>query len=392
MSHVPSGPERRGQRSLTPVRGMVVTFPGAECQQVEGRGRRPGSEGSPLRWSGHQASLRGFPAWAGPEARLRHLLRYAIQAPSRYNAQPWLFEIEGDELAVLVDRRRALRAADPQGREAAIACGATLENLRVAAAHHGHATAVEAAPRQGAEGPVARLWLGERVAPGADDEQLFHAIPVRRTSAALRPGDLAPALLAALREEAAALGCALRPIRPVQRRAVAELAAEADAVQWASPRFRAEQAVWSRAARGRAAAPPAPRAAGVLGRLLQRFSGSARELERRIASQMSSLLVLSTRGDDPADWVTVGRALQRVLLWAAAAGLEASYLSQPVEVPEVRRRLRRALFDAGHPQLLLRLGRGTVLKAPARRPVELVLRGCAPAEPVLVAEAAVEAA
>jgi len=342
--------------------------------------------------SGLHASARGFPVWAGPEARLRHLLGYAIQAPSRCNAQPWLFEIEGDQLAVVVDRRRALRAADPQGREAVIACGAALENVRVAAAHHGHGTTVETEGCRGGEEPVARLWLGDRVAPSPADERLFLAIPLRRTSAALRASDLPEPLLASLLQEAASLGCELRPVRPVQRRAVAELAAEADAVQWGSPRFRAEQAIWSHPRPGPSGPPASPRPAGMLRRLLQRFSGSAGELDRRIGSQMTALLVLSTRGDHPADWVAAGRALQRVLLRAAAAGLEATYLSQPVEVPEVRRRLRRALFDAGHPQLLLRLGRGTVLRAPRRRPVELVLRGFAPAEPVLVAEAEAGAA
>jgi len=338
-----------------------------------------------LRWSEQPAEARAFPAWAGPEARLRHLLRYAIRAPSRYNAQPWLFEIEGDELTVRVDRRRALRAADPMDREAAIACGAALENVRVAAARHGHAVGVEAVGDRSPDAPLARLWLGERSAPGRDDELLFRAIAQRRTSAALHPAEVRPSLLAALREEAAALGCALRPPRPVQLRAVAELAAEADAVQWDSPRFRSEQALWSRPGQGRSPGPARP--AGVLGRLLRRFSGAGRELDRRIAGQMSGLLVLSSRGDEPADWLAAGRALERVLLRAAAAGLEAAYLSQPVEVPDVRRRLRRALFDSGHPQLLVRLGRGTVIQASRRRPVELVLRGCVPAVEVRVAEA-----
>lgn len=155
------------------------------------------------------APLRAFPAWAGPEARLRHLLGYAIRAPSRHNAQPWLFEIEGDELSVRVDRRRALRAADPMGREAAIACGAALENVRVAAARHGHLVHVEAGGDRSSDAPLARLWLGERSAPGPDDELLFRAIAQRRTSPALQPGELRPSLLAALSEEAAALGCAM---------------------------------------------------------------------------------------------------------------------------------------------------------------------------------------
>ena len=65
-----------------------------------------------------------FPAWAGPAERLRFLLRYAILAPSRHNTQPWLFEIEGDELRVYADRSRALPVADPDGRQQLMSCGA----------------------------------------------------------------------------------------------------------------------------------------------------------------------------------------------------------------------------------------------------------------------------
>ena len=39
-----------------------------------------------------------FPSWGGPAERLRFLLQWAVLAPSRHNTQPWLFEIEGDEL------------------------------------------------------------------------------------------------------------------------------------------------------------------------------------------------------------------------------------------------------------------------------------------------------
>jgi hypothetical protein len=161
---------------------------------------------------------------------------------------------------------------------------------------------------------------------------------------------------------------------------VAELVAEADAVQWASPRHRSELAAWTRTrvrrpvdglAEGRQG-PKAP--AGLLRRLLQRAGRAGREAERRCADQTRTLLLLTTRGDGPADWLEAGRGMQRLLLRGAAEGLLASYLSQAVEVPDVRVRLRRILGEAGQPQLLFRMGYGPPPRASARRPVELVLR------------------
>lgn len=45
-----------------------------------------------------------------------------------------------------------------------------------------------------------------------------------------------------------------------------------------------------------------------------------------------------------------------MLLTATALGLTASFLSQPIEVAEQRRRLRQLLADQMHPQAILRMG------------------------------------
>jgi hypothetical protein len=322
-------------------------------------------------------SAAAFPAWAGPAERLRHFLGYAVRAPSRHNSQPWLFEIEGDDLRILVDWRRSLKAADPQGREMVMACGAALENLRLGAAHHGHDVDVESRAGGREAALVARVRLGDRRGPEEVEEQLFAAIPRRRTVTALRSTEVDPEVLEAMAREAALEGCTLRQVRPSRARMVAELVVEADAVQWTNARFRTELGLWSRGGarrqdgfRVRPEGLPAKR----LRRLISRFGGARRELERRIAAQTRTLLVLSTRGDEPRDWLAAGRAMQRALLRGAAEGLVASYLSQAVEVPAARQRLRRTLFEPGYPQLLFRVGHGPAPRPTPRRPVALVLR------------------
>ena len=98
------------------------------------------------------------------------------------------------------------------------------------------------------------------------------------------------------------------------------------------------------------------------------------EANRRLDEQTRTLLLLSSREESPRDWLEVGRAMQRLLLRATASGLAVSFLSQPIEVPEVRRRLRHDVGEAGHPQLLLRVGHGPAPRPTPRRPVDLVLR------------------
>jgi hypothetical protein len=85
--------------------------------------------------------------------------------------------------------------------------------------------------------------------------------------------------------------------------------------------------------------------------------------------------VVVTRADDAVTQVRAGRALQRAWLLATQFGLCMQPMSQPLEVPQLRRELA-ALIGAGegHPQHLFRIGFGEPESHRARRrPLEEVL-------------------
>lgn len=324
----------------------------------------------------------------GPAARICELLRHAVLAPSRHNTQPWLFEVEGDELRVYPDASRALPAADPDGRQLVMSCGAAIVNFRIAAAHHGYATSVEVPPVHRRDGLLARVRLEERAPTSEPVEELFAAIPRRRTNRSSLDDRAPPeGLVTALLREARSEGASLRPVEPHQRRAVAELVAEGDRRQWADARFRAELARWTRASGARRADGMPARALGlsdaaahVLPLLARLASPAASEADRdrRRALGTPALLVLSTRGDGEREWLSAGEALQRVLLRAAARGLCASYFAQPIETPALRAALADLLGEPGKPQVMLRIGYGREAPPLPRRPVSDVLRSVDP--------------
>jgi nitroreductase len=329
-------------------------------------------------------SERVFPSAGGAAERLRFLLQWAVLAPSRHNTQPWIFEIEGDELRVHVDGTRRLPAADPDGRQLVMACGAAMLNLRLAAAHFGHATSVELLGPARRDGLLARVRLEERSASTPQVEEMFRAIPARRTNRLPLDGREPPAgLVTALLREARREGAWLRPVDEVERRAVAEIVAQAGAEAWASSRYRAELAGWTRSnATSRRDGVPGwahgmSDAAALLRPVLVRLTNPSRheaDRDRRRVLSARALLVLSTPRDGLEEWARAGEALQRVLLRATAAGLCASYFSQPVEIPALRRRLGEVLGDRGVPQIVFRLGYGLEPRATPRRPVHEVLR------------------
>jgi nitroreductase len=332
-----------------------------------------------------------LPVWGGPADLLRFFLGWAVLAPSRHNAQPWVFEVEGDEARVYADPWRALPAVDPRDRELEMACGAALLNLRLAAAHFGWATSHEVVAGGRRDGMLARLRLEERRPPGPDEEELFRAIPCRRTCRLPLEGRDPPGgLVARLSRDAAEEGAVLRPVEDAERAAIAELVAEGDRTQWADGRVRAEYARWTRTGgSSRRDGMPAwslglSDAAAFLQPIWLRVSDPGAveaERDRRRVAAARVLLCLGSWGDHPADHVVAGQALQRVLLRAAGAGLAACYLGSPVEVPELARRLRDTLGMRAFPQVLFRVGYGGTMRPTPRRPVDDVVRRMEPLPP-----------
>ena len=79
--------------------------------------------------------------------------------------------------------------------------------------------------------------------------------------------------------------------------------------------------------------------------------------------------VLCTPLDAPVNWLQGGRALMDVLVETAVVGGSASYLNQPLELAGTRDVLTNDLDLPGHPQVVLRIGRGASVAAPPRRAV-----------------------
>lgn len=316
-----------------------------------------------------------FPMFGTTEAKLRFLVQYAVLAPSSHNTQPWLFRIAGDVLELWRDDSRVLAVSDPDERELTASCGAALFHLRLAARYFGYIPRVTTFPAPELPGLLARLRLGERQEATPEEYTLFEAIPRRRTNRQpFEAHDIPRPVVDALRLAAAAEGAWLQVVaEPTARDAVTDLIYEGDRAQWSNPAFRRELARWIQPASHGDGLPSCRR--GLDPCVVRTFDvGQAvAELDRRLAAEAPVLAVLGTTGDTPADWLTLGQALARVLLRARVAGISASFLNQPVQVRELRRRLADIVEYRGYPQLLIRFGYGKPIAAAPRRAVSEVL-------------------
>ena len=325
-----------------------------------------------------------FPVEGTPADKFRFLLKYAVLAPSKNNSQPWLFRIQDDHLEFYADRARALPVVDPEDRQLIISCGAALFHLCITMRHFGYEDEMELFPEPNIPDLLARVRLGNRWQPSQEEHALFYAIVTRHTNRMpYFAREVPKAVLADLEDAAQQQGAWLRVVHTEEdRNALAALTSEADRVQWSDKRFRRELASWVHPNRSMskdgmpAYAMGIGDIASVAGPLVIRtfdMGGGRAARDQELASGSPVLAVLGTPGDSQRDWLKAGEALARVLLHATAERVSASFLNQPVEVPELRLVLQDVLNTEGFPQIVLRMGYGPEAMLTPRRPIEDVL-------------------
>jgi len=312
------------------------------------------------------------------------LLRYAVRAPSGHNTQPWRFHITDGHLHLYADRSRALPVVDPENRELVMSCGAALAHLTVALRHFGYAGDVTPFPDPADHDPLATLALGQAHTPRPGDHQLFNAIDRRHTHRAAFETRIIPdTVLAQLRRDTHRTGAKLHVLTGDETpAAVATLVGEGDRAQFDDAGFRRELAAWIRPNRTHRPDGMPGYAFGisdlpsVLGpTMIAAFNTGASQAKKdeQLTLTAPALLVVTTTHDTPSDWLSAGQAVAVLLLRAAAHGLSASFLNQPIEVPALRTRLRDLVDSDRHPQLLLRIGYTSPDRPTPRRTVADVL-------------------
>jgi nitroreductase len=335
---------------------------------------------------------RDFPQDADAEQALRFALRYAILAPSGHNGQPWCFHIDRGVLQVRADRTRALPTIDPHDRELLISCAATAHITQLVLERFGYRPAVRLRPDASDADLLATIEPGPP-GPQPARHHLFDAIVNRHSNRHPYQTRPVPAdVLARLFTAAVSHDVWLHPVTDrAAIAATADLIAQGDRIKWSEAVFRhelAERIIPNRGPRrdgmpGYAFGIPGPLA--YLAPTVVRHVDLGRTraaADRKLALATPMLAIIGVDRDEPDAWMTVGQAMSHILLQATADGLATSFLSQAIEVPELRSRLAALLHLDGHPQLLLRLGYPRRPARPApRRPLADVLTTSATGQP-----------
>jgi nitroreductase len=312
---------------------------------------------------------------AVPNETFREMIAAAMLAPSSHNTQPWIFHPTPTGVELEVDHGRALPINDPDGRELIISCGTAVFNLEVAARHFGFSPYVTPYPDRRRPDVVADVAL--TAGAGSDELDLYHAITERHTT---RGSVTSEGLTTDLRDRFGAVATLHQiefdVVRQSHREEVAQLVADGDNWQFASPSWRRELAAWMRARRhGDGISVPQLTGWAVRSVVANSDLGlSTAKRDRHLVEAAPMIAVVATERDDERAWLEAGRALEHILLIAAREGLQVGFLNQPCQVPFLRDRLRELLGNRGIPQVMIRVGHPVERARPsARRDVEDVI-------------------
>ncbi|MFB9615938.1 Acg family FMN-binding oxidoreductase, partial [Kutzneria kofuensis] len=279
------------------------------------------------------------------------------------------------------DLTRRLPATDPGDKELRLACGAALTNLRIALEALGIRPLVTLLPRNAGPDALATVRHGGQVAPSYRIADLRRAIPSRHTNRKpFRDIPVMPAQLSQLVRAALTERSWLHPITdPAQRSRLHAMVTRAHQIQLSSVEFRAELEHWTGHGGERRDGVPA-RSAGPMPEpqdrwVLRDFSGGqARDrLPGKDFEREPLIAVVCSYYEGLLAELHAGQAMQRVLLTATTLGLSASFIAQPIEVPECRKQLRHLLGAGITPQTILRIGHGSPVAPTPRRPVAELL-------------------
>jgi nitroreductase len=284
----------------------------------------------------------------------------AGRAPSIHNTQPWQWRVDSGAMQLWAVPERQVRTTDPEGRMAAISCGAALHHARVALAVLGYTAQVTRLPDEAQPGLLAVVSLGESRVPTPQAMRDYQTIAVRVTDRRPVAGEpLAAEPLQKIAEAARAQGEHLHVLHRDQVIELAAAASYAQRAENADEQLREELGYWVGGEREGGAGIPD---ANLLTEQPQttvpgRDFGRAGTLQTTAGhDSAASYALLYSDTDDPLAWLVAGEGMSAAWLMATELGIGVMPLSAVVEVPSTRERLRDMLTSRSHPHLVLRLG------------------------------------
>jgi nitroreductase len=311
----------------------------------------------------------------------------ATRAPSLHNTQPWRWDLRGGVLELRADWTRQLHITDSDGHSLLVSCGAALALAELGLRTTGRTVGVDRFPDRAEPDLLARL-SGGAFSPAPEMAKRW-ALAARTRQSERRPFGPQPVTdpqLEQLRSAAWAPDAYVHfAVRPSEALALAVSVSHADRVEREDPAYLAETARWMRTDADQADGVPSSVVPHVSAAQPRHTDVPLRDFELGVrggqlieagVDEKPLLAVVMTTGNLPIDQLLAGEAMMRMMLEAEALGLCSCALSQDVDMPAFRSRLKTMMGWPSYPQMMVRIGArpdGAPAALTSRRPLSDVL-------------------
>lgn len=299
--------------------------------------------------------------------RLIHdiLISYAIRSPSRYNSQPWCFQVVGNEITIVPDLEKQLKVVDSTNKELFISLGCVLENLQIASFHHCYLTEYNISRDDKIH--VKLIKKNSDVSISEEDELLFSAINYRRTNIGKFKSKKITKEQKKYIEREKNNSIFVYDSNSEEANIICRSIIEGIRIQMADSDFMSEWSKWkivnknqkkNRRVRVVREKPLLRKTKMFITNSLG-IRSSYEKKQKKINDSTSYFCVFTMKKYDVKEYIEVGKVLEHFILKITSMGLSYSFCNQPCEVTKVLNKLKEDLQLIDIPVVIIRVGKGS---------------------------------
>lgn len=287
--------------------------------------------------------------------KLKHLINYAVLAPSTHNTQPWLFRVSDRTIEVFADRSRALAVIDPDDKGLIISCGAASGMLAKALEAVGFRFHVTHLPDASESDLLTRFYVEDLGPPETDWKVTLNAIRLRKSvRAGFKNRILSKKSLKAIRSAPPSEDCYVNWIDSEEvEKGILESILKAEEDRQFDKHYARENATWTHPIRVRSRD-------GVPAQMDKMLSVSQLwapiEVPSLSSGKTTVVGLVETLGNRPIQWVRAGFTLASTLVQASKYDLNAAIINHPLQNPAVQAQVEAVVKPGNTAQIIFRLG------------------------------------
>lgn len=311
------------------------------------------------------------------------MIEQAGKAPSGHNTQPWLFKINEPVIEIHPNFEKSLPVVDFDNRELFISLGCAAENLCIAAIHKGYKPTVSV----GQQG-VITIHLTKQDTP-ANIETLIEQIALRQTNRSIYNGKMIAEdtirLLKSI-DTHAEVNIYFYEKGSPEFDTIAQYVFRGNLLQMQDKAFKNELRSWMRYNKKHQdetndglsyavfGAPNLPKFI-VKPIMSKAINGKSQNKSDKKKIESSSHFVLFTiQNNNIAEWINLGRTLERFLLKSTGSGIAHAYLNQPNEIRFLSKEMAKAIdIQNGYTAILLRIRYGKKMPYSKRKDIRQLI-------------------